>query len=327
MRTIDNTALFSYSAVAGSLPVERFEVRRGDRLDGAVVIAVKAGTSTFTVIDELAGGTYTYWWTAVDSAGNRSAAASVSAVVTQPPDYALLASYSAKADDWPGATVNACLTHDGNLLMPIVTDDTWEAHFTRNNWQSPQHQIDAGYDYYLQPSALTSSYTETVDYGAELAQALVTVAVSPVTLDGDVTQTVTLGYSNDNVTWTEVEARQTLATSFRYVRFKVTVASDGDDLAALNDIRLTLDVKLIADAGQSTADAGDAGGTWVAFNKSFIDAVQPTVTPAGSAPRFGVTDFADEPHPTGFYAYLFDTDGNRVSGDFGWQATGLGYNA
>ena len=326
-RVIDNTALFNYTATPGSLPVERFEVRRGDVFTHAPVIAVKAGTSTFTVLAELAGGTYTYGWSAIDTAGNRSPAASVSAVVTQPPDYALLASYSAKADGWPGTTENACLTHDGNLLLPIVTDDTWERHFTDEGWTSPNDQIAAGFPHYMQPSAPSGTYQDTIDYGAELTQALVTVSVSPEVITGTLERTVTIAYSADNRTWTEAEAAQVLASQFRYVRYTVALASTGrDDLATLNDIRLTLDVKLITDAGQATADAADANGTWVAFNKTFIDAVQPTVTPAGNQPRFGVTDFADEPHPTGFYAYLFDTDGHRVSGAFGWSATGFGYN-
>ena len=326
-RVIDNTALFNYTATPGSLPVERFEIRRGDTFSEAPVIAVKAGTSTFTVLAELAGGTYTYGWSAIDTAGNRSPAASVSAVVTQPPDYALLASYSAKADGWPGTTENACLTHDGNLLLPIVTDDTWAAHFTDEGWSSPQDQIDAGFPYYMQPSAPSGTYQDTIDYGAALTQALVTVSVSPEVITGILERTVTIAYSADKSTWTEVEAAQVLASQFRYVRYTVALASTGrDDLATLNDIRLTLDVKLITDAGQASADKAEANGTWVAFNKPFIDAVQPTVTPAGNQPRFGVTDFADEPHPTGFYAYLFDTDGHRVSGAFGWSATGFGYN-
>ena len=46
------------------------------------------------------------------------------------------------------------------------------------------------------------------------------------------------------------------------------------------------------------------------------------VTPSGTTARIAIYDFVDAPNPTSFKVLLFDTSGNRVSGDFSWQARG-----
>ena len=49
-----------------------------------------------------------------------------------------------------------------------------------------------------------------------------------------------------------------------------------------------------------------------------------TVSPnTGSTPTFAVYDFLDNPNPTNFTVYLFDTSGNKTTGSFSWSAQGL----
>ena len=90
-------------------------------------------------------------------------------------------------------------------------------------------------------------------------------------------------------------------------------------MTALN---LRLESKQKGDSGNGTANASDSGGTTVNFNVSFVDVESITVTPKGSAARIGIYDFTDVPNPTSFKVLLFDTSGNRQSGDFSWQVRG-----
>ena len=87
-------------------------------------------------------------------------------------------------------------------------------------------------------------------------------------------------------------------------------------------LNLRLETKQIGDSGNGTASSGDSGGTTVNFNVSFVDVESITVTPKGSAARIGIYDFTDVPNPTSFKVLLYDTSGNRQSGDFSWQARG-----
>ena len=324
-RVIDNSVLFNYQSARGSLPLRRYEIRRSTAFDPAATAETKAGDSTFTIIEELTGGAYTYWWTAVDTAGNASAPTSATTLVSAPPDYTLLANYSAAADGWNGRLNNAIVTAHGALLTPVIVDQTWDNHFAARNWNHIAEQIAAGFDRYMQPGAETGGFETTIDYGTTLASALVTLTFDPQTIDGQVDVHTRLEYSADGANWSaSTDGRQTLATEFRYVRYAISIrGADADDLALLNDICITLDVRRTADSGTAYANATDPNGTWVAFNKRFSDAFQPSITPNGNTPRFGVSNFADQPHPTGFHAHLFDTSGTRVSGPFSWATTGL----
>ena len=58
------------------------------------------------------------------------------------------------------------------------------------------------------------------------------------------------------------------------------------------------------------------------FNVTFVDVEAINVTPSGTTARIAIYDFVDAPNPTSFKVLLFDTSGNRVSGDFSWQARG-----
>ena len=87
-QVVDNNVLLYWTQVAGTLPTDTYEVRKGGAdWSTATVIGRKAGG--FTTVFETQAGTYTYRVAAVDSAGNIGAAGLVVATVAQPPDYVL----------------------------------------------------------------------------------------------------------------------------------------------------------------------------------------------------------------------------------------------
>lgn len=89
----------------------------------------------------------------------------------------------------------------------------------------------------------------------------------------------------------------------------------------LSRIVVTLDVQRVDDSGSALASAADVAGTWVPFNVPFISASVQLTPQIG----LGATTWAHSPleaNPTGFYAFFWDSAGNRVSGPFSWAAGG-----
>lgn len=319
---VDNNALLYWGAPAtGSLPVDRYEVRKGSTWAGGTLVGSN-GNSTFTAIFEQSAGSYTYWVAAIDSAGTAGAPSAIPATISQPPDYVLRADYN---DDWAGITLSGLYLEDGKLYGPAL-GETIQAHFEGRGWATPDDQITAGYPLVFQPSG-TSGYCErTMDYGTALPATIITVTPSVAVLSGSVTLTVQLSYkalAGDAWIDAPVDARQVLASAFRYVKVRLTfTASGGDDLVEVQGLNIKLSGKLKTDSGAGSAVSADSGGTVVLFTAGFIDVQAIVVTPAGTAARYAIYDFADVPNPTSFKVLLFDSAGNRVSGDFSWTARG-----
>lgn len=331
-RVIDNNVLFTYSSAKGSLPIERYEIRRAATYNvGDTPIATKAGTSTFTVIAETISGTYTYWFDAIDIAGNRSATRQISAIVNEPPDYNFVDSYSAEENNWPGTLTNCLVDIDNRLILPVNTTETWAQHFTNNSWDQPQDQIDASYDYYLQPSTNTATYQFEWDTGAVISSTMISCSPAPNVFDGSVTHSTEIEYrETTGDSWTSGGAgvEQILATDFRYVRVTISfTASGGDDLAYLNDVLIRLDAKIARDSGKGTALASDTNGTEFFFNKNFVDAEPPRIsinTNGGAAvAKHATVDFVDAANPTSFKVYIWNTTGGRVDADISWETSGF----
>lgn len=336
-QVIANNVLFNYASTPGSLPIDRYEIRRGGTYNGGTTPDTKAGTSSFTVYTETVAATIVFWFEAVDTAGNHGGYVSSSVSVSSPPNYQLLATYSAKDAGWPGTKTNALVTETGSLLVPVNTTETFQQHFDNNSWSTPQDQVTAGYEYYIQPSTNSAQYVVTYDYGSSIDSAIISATTAPVVFDGSVTAQVTLAWSPDNSSWTSATAGQTqaLATNFRYARVTIDItASGGDDLAYIEDVLIKLDKQIDEDFGLFTADSADTNGTFIAFNKDFIDAQTPTVTintasisgSTASSPirAEGIVRFVDEPDPTGFYLYVYNAaTGARVTASGSWHAYGF----
>jgi hypothetical protein len=316
---IDNFALLKWSLAPGTLPIQHYEVRKGDVFSSADVLGTFGGT--FATVFESAAGNYKYWVVGIDTADNYGTEASLSVYINQPPDYVLNTSWNS---DFSGTKTNAFI-EDGRLLVPVETAESYQDHFINNSWANPQDQIDAGYPRYIMPSEATAEYEEVFDYGTTLAATLVTANVTENSITGSVTMVVTISTSNTSSTgpWDDnVGVTQAYVTNFRWVKIMLAfTAADGDDLTYIDALNVTLDSKLKNDAGSDTITVA-ATGKVVTFNVPFIDVTSITVTANGTIAMIPVYDFTDIPNPTDFTAYLFNTSGTKITGDFSWTARG-----
>jgi hypothetical protein len=320
-QVVDNSVLLRWNDCTTTLPIDTYELRRGVTWEGAALIGTKSGR--FTSVFETTGGTYTYWLAGIDSAGNYGTPGSVSAVVSQPPDYFLRLDQNTT---WSGTRVNATFNEAGFVLLGVNLTETYEDHFTTRSWDSPQDQIDAGYSRWIMPSTTTASYEEVVDYGAVIGSSKVTQTLTSTVVAGSFSVVPKLSVRKLNTDpWTDYDGvDQVYATDFRYIKFRYDFNSaGGDDLMLLANLNYRLDSKLRNDFGTGTANAGDTGGTTVNFGVDFVDVEAISVTPSGTTPRIAIYDFLDAPFPTSFKVLLFDTSGNRVSGPFSWSARGV----
>jgi hypothetical protein len=320
-QVVDNNVLLRWGDCTTSLPIVSYELRRGAAWESAAVIGTKQGG--FTSVFETAGGTYTYWLAGIDTAGNYGEPGSITVTVNQPPDYVLKLD---QASTFSGTKTNALLDQDGDLLLGLNLTETYEDHFTTRSWDTPQEQIDAGFNRWIMPSTTTAAYEEEVDYGAVVASSKITQTLTSTVVAGSFSVTPKISVKlNSGDAWTDFAGQDSVfTTNFRYLKFRYDFASSGgDDLMLLTELDYRLDSKLRNDFGTGTANSGDTGGTTVNFGIDFVDVEAISVTPSGTTARLAIYDFVDAPNPTSFKVLLFDTSGNRVSGPFSWSARGV----
>jgi hypothetical protein len=317
---VDNNVLLRWTDATTTLPVERYEIRKGTAYDIGQQVGDN-GNGRFAAFFEQAAGIYTYWIVAYDTAGNASAAASVSALVNQPPDYVLRNNYFSSFE----GTRAGVWKHGDKLYAPLL-DETWQKHFASRGWASPQAQIDAGYPQYFLPSGTASYYEEVIDYGTTLPSTAISSTPTMQVLFGAVNVTPTISTKKlASDPWTNYPGQsQIVASEFRYVKVRLDfTASGGDDLIEISSLNVKLSTKLKNDSGNGKAYKTDEGGTTVNFATNFIDVSSITVSPNGTSAQIGIYDFEDTPYPTSFKVLLYDTNGNRADGDFSWSAKGI----
>jgi predicted phage tail protein len=317
---VDNNVLLRWTAPTSQLPIANYQIRKGATYSTAEIIGSIDGL--FSTVFESSAGTFIYWVTPVDTAGNPGAPTSIAATVSSPPDYDLL--YD-QFSTFSGTNVG--FVADGTAsAAPINNSETYEQHFTSRGWATPQAQVDAGFPYWIQPTLNSGYYEEEIDYGAALPGTRIVVTLTYQTVIGTVTVTPTISVKlNAGDAWTNYPGvYEVFASNFRYFKIRIDIESvSGDGFIDIAGLNLRLDVKLKTDSGSGTANSADTTGTTVLFNKSFIDINSITVTPKGTTARLAIYDFTDVPNPTSFKVLLFDTSGNRVSGDFSWNAKGV----
>jgi hypothetical protein len=317
---VDNNALLYWGAPSsGSLPVDRYEVRKGVSWAAGAVVGSN-GNSTFTAIFEQQAGVYTYWVAAYDTAGTPGTPIGITATISQPPDYVLRTNINSS---FTGTLSNLYL--EAGALIGPVTSQTWATHFTANSWTSPQDQINAGYPIYAQPSTTSGSYDETFDYGSVLPATTITATLGYTVLAGSISVSCRIYFKTlIGDAWTAAAAGATsvLASNFRYVRVVWTVScTAGANLVSINSFNLKLANKLRTDSGTFTITNATAGVV-VPFNLAFVDADTPVCQPNGTTPLLPVVDFSDVPNPTGFTVYLYNQAGSKVTGSGSWTARG-----
>lgn len=323
---VDNNVLFYWDAPAvTTLPIDSFELRRGDTEGGAEVIGRKAGG--FTTVFETDGGAKTYWLYTIDTDGQSSSAASLTVTVDAPPDYSLKLDHDSALD---GTLTNAVVER-GVVILPINTTESIGTHYSSQGWTTRQDQINAGYPIYAQPVPASGYYEEIIDYGATLASSRVTVSPTIETVAGAPALTVTISSRlSTGDAWADHTGAQAYITNFRYIKVRVTVASSGDDIVRLLGLNVRLDSKLKTITGMVSAVSTDSGGTTVYLTEDrtstgplvFVDVDSIQLTPQGTTPLTAVFDFTDAPNPPSMKVLLFNAAGARASGTVSYTVRG-----
>lgn len=316
VEVVDNNVLIRWEYIYGSLPIDYVKVYKGETLGTLTLIGDKKGT--FTTVFENSAGTYSYWLSAVDSAGNEGVKTKVVATVSAPPDYVLNVLWDS---DFSG-TISNGEVDSGKLYFPVNNAETFEQHFTINSWSTPEDQVNAGYPLWIEPLNVIGYYEEVFDYGTILSSTI------NLTLDyEDIIGTSTLDWvvsiSTDGVTYTDYPNQiKVFGTNFRYVKIRVNAQAPVGYLTQVNKIELKLESKQKNDSGSGSAVSTDVDGTVVYFNTTFVDIISINVTPQTTTPVITTFSFDDVPTPTQFEVFLWDINGNRVNGAFSWSAKG-----
>ena len=330
---VSNNVLLSYTAsTGGTLPVDRYEVRKGALFSSATVVGT--AYSTFATIFETTAGTYTYWVVAIDSAGNYGTPGSITATVNAPNTYTLVTDQAVSFSGGSGARYVV----ENNILYLSPNDtETFEQHFTNNSITTIQGQIDAGYPYYIQPTRSNGYWEKVIDLGSTLAVGIIDIAWREDDIIGTSSISAVLGYSADNVTYTQVEGTKLFGTSFRYVRIRLknyaglTVPGTNTAvtyLATASNLNLKISTESKTETGSDSVTNATSGKT-ITFTKTFADIRSIIVTAARNDTDMptAVYDFVDAPNPTSFTVFLYATRGtnagNRITGSFSWSAEGV----
>lgn len=319
-QVIDNNVLLQWTAslLVGSFATDYYEIKRGNEIIGIV-------KGTFTSYFEVVAGLYTYTITAIDIAGNYGLGASIELLINQPPDYVLQDERSSAFD---GTKFNVLKTPGPALLCNVPSPQTWQQHFVVRTWLDPQDQVSAGYPIYIQPANTLGWYEEIFDFGVVLSNVITTVRFNTemITVEGTMLTVVRMAFSDDGVNYTSfINGTSQFVPSLRFLKLRLEfTASDDKVLMRVFNLLVNLAVKRENDGGETIANAGDALGTQVNFNKAFKDVESVTATVKSPQEPFTVVvDFQDVPNPTGFKVFVLDTSGARVTKVIEWKARGV----
>ncbi len=309
-QVIDNNVLLRWTLPnKTSLPISHVLLKKGPVFATAEVVGEKDGT--FTVLNELVAGNYTYHIEVVDTDNNVSTSVPTTAFVNQPPDFVFYSAFNTDFVEPSSVYSNAIVNNGGvGVLMPVNTTETFAAHFTSNSWTTPAQQIAANYPYYIQPGVTTGYYEEVFDCGTVIGSSNLTLAYSGAVLGGSgatANVSTTISVSIDNSSYTSLgSSSQTFANNFRYVKVRVTGASVAGSVYHLQSLSLRLDNKLKTDAGTTALVSTDTTGTPINFLAEFVDVAAITLTPQGTTALYAVYEF-DDTVRTGTYSLTSNT--------------------
>ena len=340
---IDNFAQLDWTdPITGSYPISHYNVYKGPSATASYFRGTVDGT--FFQYFTTSGENSTFWVEAVDVGGNKGAATSQSVALYPPDNYVLKASGSptVASETLSNAVDDTKRSGTGGsaFLAPVDTTETWEEHFINNNYASLPLLLnnsvklsfqdfidDERYTIYAQPSSASDGYLEwSVDLGVVVPGSRIALEYITEQL-GTSTATVTPSISykeNSGDSYTEVSGnREIYASSFRYLKFRITISSNNDDraIARVSAITYRVNVKQISESGTETSS--NSGATTVTFTKSFLDISDIQITAEGTSAAYTCAwDFADGPNPTTMDVYVRDKDGNLVAVDFKWRVEG-----
>jgi hypothetical protein len=143
-QVIDNNVLLNWTDATTTLPVLKYEVRKGISWNSGSSVGDN-GNGRFAAFFEQSSGVFTYWVMATDTAGNTSNPTNIAAKVDQPPDYILKVDYTTAYDGvkyefptngdtsgWSG--VGATVVASTNTLTVTSTSTTPQIIRTMNDF-------------------------------------------------------------------------------------------------------------------------------------------------------------------------------------------------
>ena len=306
---IDNNVMLYWALpTRTTLPIDHVIVRK-TKIDGVAITPINVGekSGTFTTIFERQANTYTYEIAAVDTDKQEGPAYSLTATVSQPPDFIFNGSFTSIFSNQ--VTPNISTVTSGNakievnldtgvnqVTMPLDLVSTVSQHFDSRSWTTPQNQIDALYPIYSQPSVASGYYEEVIDFGSIIGSSQVTLTATGTVIAGTPVVVTSISHSADNITYSAPSTSTLLfIASFRYVKLSISVSQVSSDRAiyALDYINIRLDSKLKDDAGLVTCSASHTAGTLANFSREFIDVTSIIVSPNSTTPLISVYDFKD----------------------------------
>lgn len=217
VEVVDNNVLLKWQAPStGNLPVEYYRVLKGADFNTATAVGQVGGT--FCALFEILAGEYTYWIVARDTAGNNGQQTPIAAIVNEPPDFVVLDDQILDPDT--GYGVNYYIEND-ELFLAIYSSESWEDHYLNNGWTTPQDQINAGYPYFMQPTAEFGYWEKVLDFGTVLDATLIKCSFVQTDIAGTPIVDCFLAYSLDGISWTETQATQIFGQNFQYVKVRL----------------------------------------------------------------------------------------------------------
>ena len=317
-RTLENQVLLNWEEPISTFRISHYIIRR----EGTVLVS--HNVNTFWAYSEIAEGTYIYGVSTVDIAGNESLSVSVELPVSSPADFEIEDEITS---NFSGIISNGVVGDDGKLYINVDTTKTYQEHFDDNSWISPQKQIDADYNLWIQPTLLAGYYEEVFIFSQILNNVTVNLSWLFEIVKGNFSFGLDIRVSDDGNTYSTAFTEAVFyAVSVRYIKARITFTSGSDeDLLAFGNLKCSLSVKREQDGGEKFVLASDnaSGGTTVDFNKSFLSIESITVAPKATTEIKAVYNFTGGSNPTSFKILAFAANGNAVNATVGWQARGI----
>ncbi len=169
-RELNGTTLIDWTPPsAGTMPIRRYSVYRGPVFSSATLVGRVDGS--FMTLIEPNAGTYVYWVSPLDTAGNGGPETSTRVTVSQPNGFTLKYNQNLLVSN--ATTSNVATKTDGSgVVGPVDTAETWAQHFTNNGASTIQDLIDDGLVYFAEPADGEIGTAEwEIDLGAELRSA------------------------------------------------------------------------------------------------------------------------------------------------------------
>jgi hypothetical protein len=320
---IDNFVLLKWKPPASELPISHYVITKGAAF--ATSQAVGRADKSFTTVFELLPGTYTYWVYAVNTAGDVGTEASVTVVLTLSTDY----KFQAEVSSTLNGTRDDIILEPGMLVGPLDDAETWTEHFIAHAQTTMAGFDTAGYTYYFEPNyELDGHYIEgVIDMGATINKGDIALTPTWYVLTGDETKVnlyPTISTSPDNVSWTDYAGSWNASgAGFRYVKYRIDVATDGA-VIAITAMKLSTVLRKIRETGTDEVVVAGTGKT-ITFTQAFVDvdSIVCTARSSAGAPKIAVYDFTDAPNPTTFTVYILDDAGTKTTGTFSYAIEGV----